>query len=159
LAAELLKQTAGIDVLHVPFKGAVAGVTAVLRGHVDLMFATAPAVAAHAKSERLKAIATTSPTRLQALPDVPTMVELGYPELTVRAWNGIVAPGGTPPAVVSRVAAALQKVLAQAPIRDRLRAVGLEAADASDPEAFRQLIEAELDRWGALVRSAGIRAD
>ena len=159
VTAELFKQTAGVDLLHVPFKGAVAGVTAVIGGHVDLMFATAPAVAAHVRDRRLKAIATTAPARLPGLPDVATMAELGYPGLTVRDWNGVVAPAGTPPAVVSRLAAAVQNVLAQESVRERLRAVGLEAAQAWGPDEFRRLIDSELDRWAALVRRAGIRAD
>jgi tripartite-type tricarboxylate transporter receptor subunit TctC len=159
LSGELLKQRAGIDLLHVPFNGAVAGVVAVIGGHVDLMFATAPAVAEHLKSGRLRAIATTAAERIAAFPDVPTTTELGRGDLVVRDWHGIVAPAGTPAATVERIAAALQKVLAQEPVQARLRAIGMDVAADSSPRAFRTLIESELVRWAAVVREAGIRLD
>jgi tripartite-type tricarboxylate transporter receptor subunit TctC len=159
LAGELLEQRLGVDLLHVPFKGAVAGVVAVIGGHVDLMFATTPAVAEHVRSGRLRALATTASERIAALPDVPSGNELGRGDLVVRDWNGIVAPAGTPAATVERLAAALKKVLAQESVQARLRAVGMEAATGSDPAAFRALIESELARWTAVVREAGLRAD
>lgn len=159
LIGELLKRVAGVDLLHVPFKGAPAGVGAVLGGHVDLMFATAPAVTGHVQSGRLRAIVTTAPQRNAAMPEVPTAAELGLPALTVQDWNGVVAPAGTPVATIKRIADALEKALAREDVQRRLTAAGMQPAVVSDPEAFGLLVRSELERWAALVRSAGIRAD
>ena len=158
LAAELFRQGAGIDIRHVPFNGAIAGVSAVLGGQVDLMFATAPAVAGHIKAGKLRPLAASVPTRLTSLPEVPTMPELGFKEMDVRDWVGIVAPAATPRPVVARLAAEAERALALAEVRDRLAALGMDPADSS-PEAFGQLISAELTRWTKVVREAGIKAD
>ena len=157
MAAALFSLSAGIEMRHVPFKGAVAGVGAVMGEQVDMMFAVAPAVVAQIRAGKLRALATPAPQRLLLLPDVPTLVELGYP-VDVRDWHGIVAPAGTPKSVIARLDSALGEVLARTELRDRLGAVGLEAAN-SDAESFRSLIAAELPRWARVVREAGIRPD
>jgi tripartite-type tricarboxylate transporter receptor subunit TctC len=154
LAAELFRQRAGIDIRHVPFNGAIAGVSAVLGGQVDMMFATAPAVAGHIKAGKLRPLAASVPERLAAFPDVPTMPELGFVEMDVRDWVGIVAPAATPRPVVARIAAEAAKALAQAEVRERLATLRMDPADSS-PEAFAQLIGSELARWTKVVRDAG----
>jgi len=157
LSGELFRLAANIQIRHVPFKGAVAGVTAVIGEQVDMMFATVPSVIAHIKSGKLRALATPAPSRLTVLPDVPTLSELGYP-VEVRGWQGVVAPAGTPKAVIARLETALATVISQKDVRERLLAVGLEPAE-SNAEAFGTHIRSELQKWARAVRDAGIRAD
>ena len=157
LSGELFRLQAGVELRHVPFKGVVPGVAAVMGEQVDMMFAIAPAVVAHVRSGKLRALATPAPARLQALPEVPTLLELGY-AVDVRDWTGIVAPAATPKAVVARLDAALAEVLARPDVRQRLATLGFESAESS-PENFRTLIASELKRWPQVVREAGIRAD
>jgi len=158
LAAELFKQRAGVDIRHVPFNGALAGVSAVLGEQVDMMFATAPAVAGHIKSDRLRPLAASGPARLATFPEVPTMTELGIAEMDVRDWVGIVAPAATPKPVIARITAEVAQALAQPEVRERLATLGMDPAD-SGPDAFGQLIRAEIVRWAKVVRDAGIKAD
>jgi tripartite-type tricarboxylate transporter receptor subunit TctC len=157
LAAELLNLSAGIRMRHVPFKGAVAGVAAVLGEQVDVMVAVAPSVIKHVQTGRLRALATPAPARLAAMPDVPTLAELGY-AVDVRDWHGVVAPAAIAQEALTRLDAALGAVLARKEVRERLAGLGLEPAD-SGPAAFRLQIAAELERWARVVREAGIRAD
>jgi tripartite-type tricarboxylate transporter receptor subunit TctC len=157
LAAELFKASAGIQLRHVPFKGAVAGVAAVLGDQVDLMFAVAPSVLKQIEAGKLRALATPAPTRLAVLPDVPSLVELGY-AVNVRDWHGIVLPSGVPRATLERLSVALGAVLEREDVKARLGAVGLEPAQSS-PKEFGAHVAAELDRWARLVRESGIRAD
>jgi tripartite-type tricarboxylate transporter receptor subunit TctC len=159
LAGELFKLRAGIDIPHVPYKGAVAGVTAVMGEQVDFMFATAPAVAGHITSGKLRALATAAPKTIDGFPDVPTMAELGVADFDVRDWQGIVVPTATLTRVMERVAMEVGKVLARPEVGDRLIAVGMEPVADATPEDFRHLIRAELARWANIVRQAGIRAD
>lgn len=157
LSGELLRLNAEIDMRHVPFKGAVAGVTAVMGEQVDMMFAIAPAVLPHIRAGRLRALATPAPLRLPALPDVPTLAELGY-AIDVRDWTGIVVPAGTPESVIARINSALAAVLAQKEVRERLAAAGFEPAE-SGPDAFGALIREEVKKWGRVVTAAGIKPD
>ena len=157
LTGELFRLTADIEMRHVPFKGAVAGVTALIGEQVDLMFATVPSVVAHVKNGKLRALATPSPSRLAVLPEVPTLSELGY-AVEVRDWQGVVAAAGTSKGVIARLDAALAAVLGRNEVRERLAALGLEPAESS-AEAFDAHIRAELQKWKRVVREAGIRAD
>jgi tripartite-type tricarboxylate transporter receptor subunit TctC len=156
LAAELFAQEGRAPLRHVPFNGAVAGVTALLGGHVQLMFATAPAIAPQVQAGTLRALATSAQDRLALLPQVPTLSELGWPGAAMRDWHGLVVPVGTPSERVRQLADATGKILAQAGIRDRLLGLGLEPVAGSGPEAFRDWIGAEVQRWGDLVQRAGI---
>jgi tripartite-type tricarboxylate transporter receptor subunit TctC len=159
LAGELLKLRAGIDVRHVPYKGVVPGVSAVIAEQIDFIFATAPAVVTPIKAGRLSALATTAPSRLATLPHVPTVSELGHTELEIRNWGGFVVPVATPQPIVARLAAESARVLSQPEVRERFAAVGLEAAAASTPGEFGQLMESELARWSTTVRAARISPD
>jgi tripartite-type tricarboxylate transporter receptor subunit TctC len=157
VAAELFRLSAGIEMRHVPFNGAVAGVAGVMGDQVDMMFAIAPAVLGHIRSGKLRALATPAPSRIPALPDLPTLVELGY-AVDVRDWTGIVAPAATPKAVVARLDAALGAVLAQKEVKDRLAAAGFEPAE-SGADAFAVLIRSEVQKWARVVSEAGIKPD
>ncbi len=159
LAADLFRQSLRLDLQHVPFTGAVAGVNAVIGGHVDLMFATAPAVLGAINSGKLRPLAVSAASRIPALPDVPTLAELGHAGLSVRDWHGLVAPFQTPPEVLAAIGTALQKVLATPAVREKLAAAGLESSRTVGPDEFRTLIRTESTRWADVVRSAGIKID
>ena len=158
LAGELFKRETGIDIVHIPYKTPPAGAAAVLGGDVDMMFGATVAVSPHIKSGKLRVLATSTPKRLPAFPDLPTLAELGYPNVVVSNWSGIVAPAGTPKEVIERLHAEIQKVLAMPETRQRLEALGVEASPAR-PEEFGALMRSELQRWNKLVRDAGIKAN
>lgn len=157
LAAALFSQSAGVELRHVPYKGVVAGVAAVMGEQVDLMIAVAPAVLGQIRGGKLRPLATPAPARMSALPDVPTLAELGF-AVDVRDWHGIVAPAGTPTPVIARIEAALGEVLARADVKERLARVGLEPAE-SGADAFGVLIRTELQKWRRVVTDAGIKPD
>lgn len=159
LGAALLGLRAQGQFRHVPFRGAPEGVAAVLSGQVDMMFAAAGAVVPHIRSGRLRALATSAPTRLAALPDVPTVAELGFAGFDIRDWQGIVAPSGTPGAIVRKVAAEVARATALPEFRDRLSTMGMDVAEDSGPESFGKLIQSEITRWNRVVREAGIRGE
>ncbi len=156
LAAELFAHEAKVQLRHVPFNGAVAGVTALLGGHVQLMFASAPAVAALVQSGRLRALAATSPERSPLAPAVATLAERGLGAATVRDWHGLIAPRGTPPERIAQIATAAGRALASGQVRQRLAVAGLDAATESGPVEFMNWIRTETDRWAAVVHRAGI---
>jgi len=157
VAGELFSLSAAIEMRHVPFNGAMAGVAAVMGKQVDMMFAIAPSVIPHLKTGRLRALATPAPSRLPALPDLPTFAELGY-ALDVRDWTGIVAPAETPKPVIRRLESAIATVLAKDDVKQRLAAAGFEPAESS-ADAFGKLIRAELQKWGRVVNEAKIKPD
>lgn len=157
LAAALFSLSAGAELRHVPYKGVVAGIAAVMGEQVDMMFAVAPAALPQIRAGKLRALATPAPARLHALPEVRTLAELGY-AVDVRDWHGIVAPAATPKPVVARIEATLAEVLSLADVKERLARVGLEPAE-SGADAFASLIDSELTKWGRVVREAGIKPD
>jgi tripartite-type tricarboxylate transporter receptor subunit TctC len=157
VAAELFRLDAGIEMRHVPYNGAVAGVAAVMGEQVDMMFAIAPSVIGQIKAGKLRALATPAPSRLPAMPDLPTLAELGYP-VNVRDWTGLVAPAATPKELVARIDAALVAVLAEPAVRERLAVAGFEPAE-SGPDAFAALIASEVQKWARVVNEAGIKPD
>lgn len=159
LSGEFFKRHAGIDILHVPFKGATEGVTAIIGGDVELMFAATPAAGPQIQSGRLRALATPSPRRLPAFSDVPTMIELGYAGVESRSWVGLVAPRATPRIIIERMASEIAKIGASPDIKERFTLLGLEPAAEGGSVAFGTLIRAELARWSKVARDAGLRAD
>jgi tripartite-type tricarboxylate transporter receptor subunit TctC len=159
LSGELFRRSASIPIRHVPYKGALEGVTAVMGEEVDMMFATTPAVAGHIASGRLRALATPAPSRLAAFPEVPTLRELGYPEIEMRDWHGIVAPRHTPPAILSRLGDEIAAAVSHNEVQEQLAALGASPAMDSTPARFGALIRSDLARWAKVVREAGIQAD
>jgi tripartite-type tricarboxylate transporter receptor subunit TctC len=156
LAAELFAQQSGVKLQHVPFNGAVAGVNALLGGHVQMMFATVPAASKLIEAGKLRALASASPERQRSVSGTPTLAESGMPGATMRDWHGMVAPSGTPAERIQQVAAAIEKALASEEVRQRLTAAGIEPAVVSNPRQFGEFVKTEAGRWREVVRQAGI---
>lgn len=157
LAGELFKRAAGVDIVHIPYRGALEGVAAVLAGDADMMIGATGATSPHVKSGKLRALATSSPRRIAAYPDLPTLVELGY-NVEVRDWLGVLAPAGTPKVLIARLHAQIAKATATLDTRQRFEALGMEVVDMG-PEEFGTHIRSELQRWAQVVRDAGIKPD
>ena len=158
LGMKLVERQMGVELVHVPYKGGPASTTALLRGEVDISRAGMVTMAPHVKSGTVRALATFAPHRLAANPELPTMVELGYPEVEFTDWQGVVAPAGTPPDVIERLSKELAKVVAQPDMKERLGQWSMEPAGLG-PSEFRQLIHSELQRSSRLVREAHITVE
>jgi tripartite-type tricarboxylate transporter receptor subunit TctC len=156
--AELLKSTAGLDLVHIPYKGSPPGIAAVLAGEVSLMFANLTDVGSQIRSGRVKPLAVTTLKRAELLPNVPTMVEAGVADFEITSWFGLLAPAATPAAVVSRLNAEMVKVLAREDVKSTLGAQGLNVASSS-PEQFAAHIKSEIARFTRIARTAGIKAE
>lgn len=160
LEMELLRGEAGLDMIHIPYRGGAGqAVTDVIGGHVKVMFTTLSSALPHVRSDKLKPLAVTTATRVAALPNVPTMTESGYPALVASSWQGVVAPAGTPPAVVQKLYGALLKVLAQDDLKQRLAHGGADPRTSRSPEEFAAFMAAETTRWSKVVKEAGATAD
>lgn len=159
LSGEFFKRTTGINIQHVPYKGAQGGVTAVVGGEVDMMFTATPAAGPHIQSGRLRALATPAPRQIPAFADVPTMIELGYAGVDIRSWQGIVAPRATPKFFIERMASEIAKIAALPDIKAQFARLGMEAAAESGSEVFGVLIRSSSVRWSKVARDAGLRAD
>jgi len=156
LAAELFKQTAGVDLLHVPFRTSPEVTTALLAGQVDVVFETVSAVLGQVQSGQLKALAVTGKDRFPAVPNVPAAIESGLlPGYDVTTWYGLFAPRGTPPAVIAKLNKTLNAIIAEPAVRERLTTAGV-VVQGSTPEAFGQLMTNELARWEAVRKAAGL---
>lgn len=149
LTVELFKQRAGLDLLHVPYKGTGQAVTDLLSGVIQIMFAPGQTVAQHVKAGKLHALAVTSTTRAKAFPELPTATEAGLPGYSAVGWFGVLAPAGTSAAVVQKINTDINALLAQSAIEKSLLASGAEPA-ASTPDSFGKFIVDELDKWGQL---------
>ena len=158
LAMKVFERQMGIDLVHVPYKGGPPATTALLRGEVDICIAGLVTMAPHLKSGAVRALATFAPRRSAANPDLPTMAELGYPELQFSDWLGVVAPAGTPLEVIERLSVELVRIVAQPDMKERLGQWSLEPAGLG-PSEFRQLIHSELLRTSRLVREARITVE
>jgi len=157
LAGELLKTMAHVDIVHVPYKGVVQGVTDVVAGQVNMTFDLAT-VEPHIRAGKLRPIAVANARRSSAYPDVPTIAESGVPGYEVSAWYGLFAPAGTPPAIVQRLQAEVVSALKDPALLQRLSTLGAEPV-GSTPEELSRFVRSEYDKWGKVVRQAGIRLD
>lgn len=158
LSAELLKSSASLDLLHVPYKGAAPGVTDLLAGQVQSMIINIPTVLPLIRSGKLRALAATSSRRSAELPDVPTLAESGLPGYETVAWFGLLAPAGTPPAIVAQLHAQVQKSLQQAEIRETLSRLGAEGSGMG-PRDFSAFIRSEIAKYSAVIKSAAIKVE
>jgi tripartite-type tricarboxylate transporter receptor subunit TctC len=155
---ELLKSSAGIDLVHIPYKGSPPGVTAVMAGEVQLMFANLADIGSQIRSGKVKPLAVTALKRAEQFPHLPTMVEAGVPDFEIMSWFGLLAPAGTPAPIVARLNAEVIKVLARDDVKSTLGNVGLTVASSS-PEQFSAHIKSEIARFTRIARTAGIKAE
>jgi tripartite-type tricarboxylate transporter receptor subunit TctC len=158
LAGELFKLVAGVNVTHVPFSGAGPAVIAVLGGQVQLAFASLPAVLPHVTAGTLRALAITSNKRSPAAPDVPTFIEAGFPAVESDHLQGMLAPAGTPPAIVNRLNAEIVKIINAPDVRKRLIDLGFVPV-GNTPQEFTEIIKFQVGKWSKIVKDAGIRAE
>ncbi len=154
---EMLKGSAGIDMVHIPYKGAGPAVQDVIAGHAQMAIQDLAAVGPHVRSGRLIALAVTGPKRWPAFPDLKTFVELGQP-LDIAGWNGIMAPAGTPKPIVERMSAEINKIIQSTDGRERMLQMGL-LATGTTPEEFAEVIRRDTPRWGEVIRKAGIKPE
>lgn len=158
LTMEVLKSREGVFIVHIPYRGFPQAVGDALSGNVQAMFAIIPAVLPHIKAEKMKALAVTGLKRSSLLPDVPSVQELGMPQLESLAWIGLLAPGNTPPEIVARLATAVRAGLAEDDAKTLLSRAGFDIV-ASTPTEFRAWQKAEIAKWGAVIRATGATPD
>lgn len=158
LIGELFRTAAGIDLLHVPYKGAGQGLIALLSKEVDMILAAPPAVMPHIRSGQLRAIAVSGATRSPALPDTATIAESGVPGFEATAWYCMMAPGRTPRPVIDTIRASLIKAITAPPVSERLLAEGA-APEPSTPEELGRLIHNDIKRWARAVQVSGAKLD
>jgi tripartite-type tricarboxylate transporter receptor subunit TctC len=158
LAGELLKSSAGIEMVHVPFNGIAPAVTAVVGGDVQVMFAGSTSAMPHVATGKLRALGVASPKRMVSTPALPTLDESGLPGFDVTSWYSIVAPAATPPAVVERLQKEIAKSLESPDVKAKLASLGAEPVGNTPPE-FAAMIKSETAKWGKIVRDAGIKPE
>jgi tripartite-type tricarboxylate transporter receptor subunit TctC len=158
LALELFRSRAGIDVVHVPYKGNGPATTDLLGGQVKAMFLQYAVARPYIEAGRLRVLATPSGKRSAAIPDVPTIAESGLPGFDVQPWFGVVAPAGTPVPVINRLHAELVKVMQRPDVRQRLASLGAESTTTT-PKEFAAFIGSEITRWAAVVKQSGAKVE
>src|SRR5438270_6276606 len=158
LAMELLKLETGMDIVHVPYKGAAGAIADLVGGHVQAMISALQTVAPHVQSGRLRMLAVMSARRSEAFPDVPTLKQAGLPDLEVETWYAIFAPAGTPHAIVARVNREMNELLKEADVKDVIAKQGL-VPEGGTPEALGARVKRELAAWTRVVKAARIKAD
>ena len=158
LSGELFKLRAGVDLVHVPYKGGGPAIVDLVSGQVPMMFATPIEVNQHVQSGRLRVLGTTSLARLAAMPDVPTLSESGYPDFEVLSFFGVLAPAGTPPEIVGRVASDLAAVMELPDVRERFAQQSAEAR-VLGPAPFGAFLAREREKWADIVKRSGAKVD
>jgi tripartite-type tricarboxylate transporter receptor subunit TctC len=143
---------------HVPYKGAAPAMTDLVSGRVDVMFDHLPSVLPHIRTGKLRALAIAGRQRASALPQLPTLAELGVPGVEVSSWFGLLAPAGTPEAIVQRLQAEVSTILASEDVKAQLRAIGAEPVGSTAKE-FANVIQADSKKWADLIKAAGITAE
>lgn len=155
--ALMFAKSAGIEMTHIPYKGTAPAITATIAGEVNLLSTTSADISAQVKGGRLRALAVSSGRRSPVLPDVPTLKELGF-DIEGSAWYGFLAPAGTPPETLKKLNAALVAAIRQPATAERMRAMGVEPTGTS-PEAFAAVLKNDYERWGAVIKASGFKAD
>jgi len=158
LSAELYKFLAGVDMVHIPYKGSGPAIQDVIGGQVPMMFDTSVVAGPHIEGGRLRALAVTSSKRASAFPNVPTMAESGVPGYDVVSWQAIFAPAGTPKPIVDRLHAEVAKILKEPDMQERLAKLGLDPSGIT-PAELAAFQKAEIDKWAKVVKAANIKID
>jgi tripartite-type tricarboxylate transporter receptor subunit TctC len=159
LAGELFRTQAGIDIVHIPYRGGALALTDVIGGQVEMMIEVMPNAYPQVRAERVRALAVSTATRFPAAPEIPTIAESGLPGFEASAWDGIFAPAGTPLPVVQRLNAAIRQALEDPELGAALLARGALPVPGSTPESFMRFIAASAERWGTAVRASGAKVD
>lgn len=157
LSAELFAMRTGIKITHIPYKGTGPGVIDTIAGNTQMMIAAVSAVIGHMQNGRLRGLAVSSPKRLQALPNIPTVMESGY-NYQVNNWHGVIAPKGTPKAIIDKLNSEINKAIKDPDFAKRIAQDGLEPAGGT-PEEFYALLKREVVEWGEVVKAANVKAD
>jgi|CXWL01.1.fsa_nt_gi tripartite-type tricarboxylate transporter receptor subunit TctC len=158
LSGELLKSMAGVDMQHIPYKGAAPAAVDLLGGRITMVFDSIVVWSDHIKTGKVRALGVSSIARSGALPNVPTISEAGLPGFDVANWLGVLVPARTPPAVIARLNAAIKAAMADADMRQQMTAVGIDPT-FSTPEAFGEIIRTDIAKWAAVVKATGARVD
>jgi len=158
LGMEMLKREAGLDMVHVPYKGSAPAITDVLGGQIPATLEASTSVLPHVRAGRMRAIAVATQKRLPQLPDVPTVAESGYPGFEVVGFTGLLAPAGTPVSAVSTLNSALSKALESSEVRERMATLGLEPAWSS-PQQFSAFLQAEIPKYSKILKESGAKLD
>lgn len=158
LGMEMFKRTAGVFLVHIPYRGSAPAVADLIGGQVQVMMDGLPSALPHVRAGRLKALAITSLKRSAAAPELPTIAESGYAGFYADAWSGLFAPHGTPKPVVERIADETRRILALPEVRERLGGLGAEPV-GSTPAEFARHVKTEIDKWAAVVKASGARVD
>jgi tripartite-type tricarboxylate transporter receptor subunit TctC len=155
LGAEMLKAAAGIDIRHVSYRGSVAAMLDVIAGHIPFMVMDLQPALPQIRDGKVRVLGVTTPKRVAAAPDIPTLAEGGLTGFELVAWQGVVAPAGVPRPIVDQLAARIEKLVADPAIRDKLTAIALEPLTGSTPDSFAAYIKSEVDRWAVIVKNSG----
>jgi tripartite-type tricarboxylate transporter receptor subunit TctC len=154
LSGEMFKASAGVNITHIPYKGAQPALTDVIAGHVDMMFATSGSVMSFIRDKKVRALAVTGQTRMKELPNIPTMSEAGLPGFEAITWHGIVVPSGVSETIILQISKALNSALTDKELLDSYSAMGLEPKNTS-PKGFGDYIHSEIPKWSKVVRESG----
>ena len=158
IATEYFKLQTGTQMQHVPYKGTAPAVTDLVAGQIQVMFTGVPAVMAQVKAGQLRALAVSSPHRVQAVPELPTVAESGYPGFEADQWYGVVAPANTPPDIIAKLNQQINKSLSSPDIATRLASEGAEATP-NPPQVFAELINTEIKRWRTVIEKGGVKVE
>lgn len=157
-AAELFRQQAGLDMVHVPYRGSGAAVNDLVAGNIEMMLMQIAGAAGSITAGQVTALAATGPRRHPLIPDVPSIAEAGYPQAEATSWGCVMVPAGTPAPVIARLSQAVREAIAHPPVAQRLTGAGVDGV-ASTPEELAAFLRAESEKWGRVVRQAGIRVE
>ena len=158
LAAEMFKAMAGVNLVHVPFKGNAEVLNALLGGHVKVHFGQVASTLQHVRNGALRVLAVTTEKRLAVLPDIPTIAELGYPSYEISSWQGVFVPAGTPKEIIAKLNGEIVRMLNTPEVRGRISREGADPIGSS-PEQFAERLKSEITKWSKVIKSSGLAAN